>query len=70
VNEKMETSVRLEQQGLRAPVAASCMRNMLEVDKSITAVVSGSLAYGAFALARVRVLYLMNVLVLIFHIYD
>ena len=32
--------------------------------------VSGSLAYGAFALARVRVLYLMNVLVLIFHLYD
>jgi septation ring formation regulator EzrA len=33
-------------------------------------VVSGSLAYGAFALARVRVLYLINVLALIFHLYD
>lgn len=31
----METSVRLEQQGLRAPAlkVASCMRNMLDVDQ-------------------------------------
>ena len=36
-NEKMERSVRLGQQGLRAPAlkaAASCMRNMLDVVES------------------------------------
>ena len=45
----------------------SLLENLCDKQK-ITAVVSGSLAYGAIALARVRIQYLLGVLTLILSI--